>query len=210
MRYLGRVSDPKDLATKEYIDNAIDTAVKVDDVQLNGTTIVANNIANILAALTISTSPVDTKLTTEKALYDYIASGNDGAPRALDGANLNNISNTGFYSCNVCTNRPTENNGVMVVIRNAPNEGNIVQLYMSFVADEFWIRHRDLSTWKPWVKVLKSDSVKTINGTSIVGSGDIGISAVPASTTSDNGKFLRVVNGAASWQTVDTMEGGVY
>lgn len=33
---------------------------------------------------------------------------------------------------------------------------------------------------------------------------------VPSSTTSDNGKFLRVVNGNASWQTVDTMEGGNY
>ena len=27
--------------------------------------------------------------------------------------------------------------------------------------------------------------------------------AVPASTTSDNGKFLRVVNGSPAWQTVD-------
>lgn len=33
---------------------------------------------------------------------------------------------------------------------------------------------------------------------------------VPACTASDNGKFLRVVNGAAAWQTVATMEGGSY
>lgn len=31
--------------------------------------------------------------------------------------------------------------------------------------------------------------------------------AVPASSTADNGKFLRVVNGTASWQTVTSAEG---
>lgn len=33
------------------------------------------------------------------------------------------------------------------------------------------------------------------------------IKSVPTSSTSDNGKFLRVVNGVASWQTVTSAEG---
>ena len=33
------------------------------------------------------------------------------------------------------------------------------------------------------------------------------IKAVPASTTADNGKFLRVVGGVAAWQTVQSAEG---
>lgn len=36
------------------------------------------------------------------------------------------------------------------------------------------------------------------------------IKAVPASTTADNGKFLRVVGGVAAWQTIETWAGGSY
>lgn len=32
----------------------------------------------------------------------------------------------------------------------------------------------------------------------------------PTPTSSDNGKFLRVVNGEAVWQTVPSAEGGSY
>ena len=34
--------------------------------------------------------------------------------------------------------------------------------------------------------------------------------SVPSATSADNGKFLRVVNGAAAWASVPVMEGGSY
>lgn len=34
--------------------------------------------------------------------------------------------------------------------------------------------------------------------------------AVPAVSEADNGKFLRVVNGVATWTTVDSAEGGSF
>ena len=43
-------------------------------------------------------------------------------------------------------------------------------------------------------------SIKTINGQTITGTGDVTISGLPAATSSDNGKILQVVNG--SWTLV--------
>ena len=133
----------------------------VDDVQLNGVSILQNKVANILASTNISDTPSDSKLVTEKTIYDYIASGNDGKTRALDGVNLNNVTNTGFYSCNVCTNRPTENNGVMLVLKNGFSSDNLVQIYWTFVADVMWVRHKDLGNWKDWKQIMNSDDVDT-------------------------------------------------
>lgn len=45
---------------------------------------------------------------------------------------------------------------------------------------------------------LQPSSLKTINNTSLVGSGNISIPALPAVTASDNGKVATVVNGAWS------------
>lgn len=144
----------------------------VDDVQLNGTSILQNKVANILAATDISDTPTDGKLVTEKTLYDYVASGNDGKTRKLDNIDLNTITNTGFYSCNVCTNRPTANNGVMLVLKNGFSSDNLVQVYWTFAADVMWVRHKDLGNWKQWKAVLKTgeESVTDVqvNGTSIV------------------------------------------
>lgn len=46
----------------------------------------------------------------------------------------------------------------------------------------------------------------TASGDAVTKSYADAIKAVPASTTSDNGKFLRVVSGVASWQTVQSAE----
>jgi hypothetical protein len=43
-------------------------------------------------------------------------------------------------------------------------------------------------------------SIKTINGQTITGTGDVTISGLPTATSSDNGKILQVVNG--SWTLV--------
>lgn len=49
-------------------------------------------------------------------------------------------------------------------------------------------------------------SVKTINGLSIAGTGNVTVREVPAVIAADEGKFLRVVSGAAAWQTVPQAE----
>lgn len=45
-------------------------------------------------------------------------------------------------------------------------------------------------------KLVSGTNIKTINGNSLVGSGDIPISGLPAVTSSDNGKVMTVVDGA--------------
>lgn len=44
--------------------------------------------------------------------------------------------------------------------------------------------------------LVSGTNIKTINSTSLLGSGDIAIAGLPSVTSSDNGKVLRVVSGA--------------
>ena len=44
--------------------------------------------------------------------------------------------------------------------------------------------------------LVSGTNIKTVNGTSLLGSGNISIPALPSVSASDNGKVLRVVNGA--------------
>lgn len=45
-------------------------------------------------------------------------------------------------------------------------------------------------------KLVSGSNIKTINNSSILGSGNLSIASLPAVTSSDNGKVLRVVSGA--------------
>ena len=51
-------------------------------------------------------------------------------------------------------------------------------------------------------------SIKTINGNSLVGTGDVTIISVPSFSASDNGKILGVVNGTLAWVTPTTIYTG--
>lgn len=51
-------------------------------------------------------------------------------------------------------------------------------------------------------KLVSGTNIKTINNTSLLGSGDIAIAGLPSVTSSDNGKMLVVVNGAWAAATV--------
>lgn len=44
--------------------------------------------------------------------------------------------------------------------------------------------------------LVSGTNIKTINSTSLLGSGDISIAGLPSVTTADNGKVLQVVSGA--------------
>ena len=50
--------------------------------------------------------------------------------------------------------------------------------------------------------LVSGTNIKTINSTSLLGSGDIAIAGLPSVTASDNGKMLVVVNGAWTAATV--------
>ena len=50
--------------------------------------------------------------------------------------------------------------------------------------------------------LVSGTNIKTVNNTSILGSGTIAITGLPAVTSSDNGKFLMVDNGAWTATTV--------
>lgn len=43
--------------------------------------------------------------------------------------------------------------------------------------------------------LVSGTNIKTVNGTSLLGSGNISTAELPSVTSSDNGKVLRVVNG---------------
>lgn len=56
--------------------------------------------------------------------------------------------------------------------------------------------------------LTQHQSIKTLNGTALTGTGDITLTGVPAFTASDNGKILGVVNGALAWITPTTIYTG--
>lgn len=144
------------------VDNTTIDKNTEGELEVKDQGITIEKINDYLKALSISSTPSDDKFITEKALANYIASGNSGKPKHISGVDLNTILATGLYSCDVCTNRPTENNGVMLVIKNSGTSDNAIQVYWTYQADAMWVRHKDLGTWKAWDKVLKSNDLPTI------------------------------------------------
>ena len=66
-------------------------------------------------------------------------------------------------------------------------------------------------TWDSKQAALVSGTnIKTINGSSLLGSGNLAVSGLPAVTSSDNGKFLQVVNGAWAATTIPSANGGSF
>lgn len=56
--------------------------------------------------------------------------------------------------------------------------------------------------------LTQHQSIKTLNGTALTGTGDITLTGVPAFSASDNGKILGVVNGQLAWITPTTIYTG--
>lgn len=56
--------------------------------------------------------------------------------------------------------------------------------------------------------LVSGTNIKTINNQSILGSGNITLTGVPAFSASDNGKILGVVNGQLAWVTPTTIYTG--
>ena len=56
--------------------------------------------------------------------------------------------------------------------------------------------------------LTQHQSIKTLNGTTLTGTGNITLTGVPSFSASDNGKILGVVNGALAWITLTTIYTG--
>ena len=67
---------------------------------LNKLAITNLKLNSSLKALDISDNSSHNKIVTEQAIYNYIASGNNGNARLLNNTALNFVYNTGFYFCN--------------------------------------------------------------------------------------------------------------
>ena len=58
--------------------------------------------------------------------------------------------------------------------------------------------------------LVSGTNIKTINSTSLLGSGDIAIAGLPSVSASDNGKVLRVVSGAWAAASLPSANGGSF
>lgn len=115
----------------------------------------------------------ETSAVTEKALNQYITSGNNGAARQLTSVDLNTIDSTGFYYCASCTNAPT-NSGAMIVAKNS-NATFVIQLFFNYstgLGVSYRIKYS--ASWLSWAPVflkdtetikLKDASVESYSGT---------------------------------------------
>lgn len=78
---------------------------------------------------------------------------------------------------------------------------------MAYLKPQSPLQHKDGDYFYP---LTTADQVIMEDGSrlnSVLGNGGSSGSALPSITEEDNGKFLRVVNGVATWQTVQNAEG---
>lgn len=109
----------------------------------------------------------------------------------------------GEIAINYAANKET------ISIKNSNNE------IVTFSSDKVWedtekviaASLNELNDTKQEVLVSGKD-VKTINNTSLLGSGNISISGLPSVTAADNGKILMVVNGAWALVSASTIYTG--
>ena len=80
--------------------------------------------------------------------------------------------------------------------------GNVSPYAWQYV---YWNGGSNTSGWKTWQEPLVSGTnIKTVNNTSLLGSGNITIDSLPTQT-GNSGKFLTTDGSSASWATVDAL-----
>ena len=134
---------------------------------------------------------------TTKALCDDIA------------ADTTTVKGSAFLGEVTCSDLPASiaNSEINVYINDGTTAADkviILELTSGNVAPYRWIYvywngGTDVSGWKTWQEPLVSGTnIKTINGSSVLGSGDLTISGLP-SQTGNAGKFLTTDGTDASW-----------
>ena len=80
--------------------------------------------------------------------------------------------------------------------------GNVAPYAWQYV---YWDNGTNVSGWKTWQEPLVSGTnIKTVNNTSLLGSGNITIDSLPAQS-GQSGKFLTTDGSSASWASVDAL-----
>ena len=70
------------------------------------------------------------------------------------------------------------------------------------------VSNHQITLTKGTTFLTSHQSIKTLNGTALTGTGNITLTGVPAFSSSDNGKILGVVNGQLAWVTPTTIYTG--
>lgn len=154
---------------------------------------VSATISNGVAAITATIPAAPGTLKTDNTTAQTASSS-----EALSGTiNLHKVAKTGTYSDLIGTPTiPTVNNSTITVQMN----GSTV--------DSFTTNASSSKTINLGTVITSHQTLKTINSTSLTGSGNIQIDGLPSVTTSDNGKVLSVSSGAWTATTPVTIYSG--
>ena len=187
-------------------------AVTVQETLVSGTNIKSINGNSILGAGNMQVSgflpfPAGwTTNSTTKALCDDIA------------ADATTVKGSAFLGEVTCSDLPASivNSEINVYINDGTTAADkviILELTSGNVAPYRWVYvywngGTDVSGWKTWQETLVSGTnIKTVNGNSLLGSGDLTISGLP-SQTGNAGKALFTDGTDASWGNVSSSTTG--
>ena len=137
----------------------------------------------------------------------------------LDGISSTDITNWNSKTDNVgtvtgvkmngTTNNPT--NGVVDLGTVITSETTLSKGSTSGTGNavtDITVSGHQITLTKGTTFLTQHQSIKTLNGTALTGTGDITLTGVPAFSASDNGKILGVVNGQLAWVTPTTIYTG--
>lgn len=182
--------------------------VTVQETLVSGTNIKTINGNSILGAGDMQVSgflpfPAGwTTNSTTKALCDDIA------------ADTTTVKGSAFLGEVTCSDLPASivNSEINVYINDGTTAADkvvILELTSGNVAPYRWVYvywngGTNTSGWQTWQETLVSGTnIKTVNGNSLLGSGDITVSGLP-SQTGNAGKFLKSDGTDASWENITT------
>lgn len=210
------------------------TTKKVVLTLQNGSTIdfsVADLVAGLQSEIT-STNKLSADLisdgmtnkvvtSTEKNTWNNAASNSHmhSNKTVLDGITSTDITNWNSKTDNVgtvtgvkmnnTTNSPTDgvvDLGTVITSETLLSKGTTTG--SGNAVTDITVNNHQITLTKGSTFLTSHQSIKTINGNSLVGTGDVTIIAVPSFTSADNGKVLGVVNGQLAWVTPTTIYTG--
>lgn len=178
--------------------------------------------ANKLSADLISDGTANKVVTsTEKNTWNNAASNSHthSNKTVLDGITSTDITNWNNKTDNVgtvtgvkmnnTTNNPTD--GVVdlgTVITSETQLSKGATTGGGNAVTDITVNNHQITLTKGSTFLTSHQSIKMINGNSLVGTGNVEIIAVPSFTSADNGKILGVVNGQLAWVTPTTIYTG--
>ncbi len=108
--------------------------------------------------------------------------------KLVSGTNIKTVNNTSLLG----------SGNVSITVPTASTTAPLMDGTATYGSGTTYARgnHRHPTDTSRQATLVSGTNIKTVNGNSLLGSGNLAISGLPSVTTSDNGKVLRVVNGA--------------